>query len=99
MTSGKKYSPEFKAQAVALANDGSRSTALVARELGINPDTLRGWVQKERVSRGAAESLDDDERVELGRLRRRVAELELEKQILKKAAVFFAKETEHPTGK
>jgi transposase len=76
-----------------LVVDGGRSVRDVARELDVNHETLRNWVgalKRERATPGGPVS--GDERAELARLRRRVAELELEKEILKKAAVFFARE-------
>ena len=89
-----KYPPEFREQAVALVLDGNRSAREVARELGINHETLRNWVTKARRDRAAGPAaLNSDERLELARLRRKVAELEVEKEILKKAAVFFAKDS------
>jgi transposase len=88
------YPIEFRQQATSLVLDGGRSVRDVARELGINHETLRNWVARARKDRAAGPAvLGDDERLELARLRRRVAELELEKEILKKAAVFFARET------
>lgn len=91
-----KYPEEFRRQAAALVLDSGRSIRDVARELDVNHETLRNWVDKARKERadGSGADLDRDERAELARLRRRVAELEVEKQILKKAAVFFARETE-----
>ncbi len=89
-----KYPPEFRDQAVALVLDGNRGVRDVARELGINHETLRNWVTKARRDRTAGPAaLSSDERLELARLRRKVAELEMEKEILKKAAVFFAKDS------
>jgi transposase len=89
-----KYSEEFRRQAAMLVVDGHRPARDVARELDVHHETLRNWVaalKRERATPGGLVS--PDERAELGRLRRRVAELELEKEILKKAAVFFARET------
>ncbi|MGY1673860.1 MULTISPECIES: transposase [unclassified Geodermatophilus] len=89
-----KYSEEFRRQAAMLVVDGGRGVRDVARELDVNHETLRNWVgalKRERAAPGGPVS--GDERAELARLRRRVAELELEKEILKKAAVFFARET------
>jgi transposase len=77
-----------------LVVDGHRPVREVARELDVNHETLRNWVaalRRERAAPGGPVSAD--ERAEIARLRRRVAELELEKEILKKAAVFFARET------
>ncbi|MGK7221897.1 transposase [Kocuria flava] len=80
-----KYPPEFREQAVALVLDGHRSAREVARELGINHETLRNWVTKARRDRAAGPAaLSSDERLEVARLRRKVAELEVEKEILKK---------------
>lgn len=89
-----KYSPEFRDQAVALVLDGNCSAQEVARELGINHETLRNWVTKVRRDRAAGPAaLSSDERFELARLRRKVAGLEVEKEIMKKSAVFFAEDS------
>uniref|UniRef100_UPI001E527BAF transposase n=1 Tax=Catenulispora rubra TaxID=280293 RepID=UPI001E527BAF len=72
-----------------------RRVADVARELGLVPETLRNWVvaaEKHRVS-AAAGGLDEAERAELAALRRRVRVLEEEKEILREATQFFARET------
>ena len=91
-----KYPEEFRRQAAALVLDSGRSVRDVGRELGVNHETLRNWVDKLRQERagGRPGDLNADERAELIRLRRQGAQLELEKEILKKAAVFFARETE-----
>ena len=89
-----QYSDEFRRQAAMLVVDGGRAVRDAARELDVNHETLRNWVgalRRERAAPGGPVSVD--ERAELARLRRRVAELELEKEILQKAAVFFARET------
>ena len=89
-----KYPEEFRRQAAMLVVDGQRPAREVARELGVNHETLHNWVdglKRERAAPGGP--ISPDERAELARLRRKVAELELEKEILKKAAVFFARET------
>ncbi len=89
-----KYPEEFRRQAAALVVDGGRGVRDVARELDVNHETLRNWVAAMRTERAAPGGpVSADERAELARLRRRVAELELEKEILKEAAAFFAKET------
>ena len=66
-----------------------------ARDLGVNPETLRTWVKQAKIDRGLGPvgALTTAERQEFTRLRRRVVELEQERSILVKAAVFFAKET------
>ena len=89
-----KDSEEFRRQAAMLVVDGGRGVRDVARELDVNHETLRNWVAAERRQRAEGPAaLSADERFELARLRRKVAELELEREILKKAAVFFARET------
>ena len=94
-----KYPEEFRRDAVALVRSSpGRTLREIARELGVNHESLRRWVndakqadEDARVDRGRDE-LSADERDELRRLRRKVAELELEKDILRKAAAYFAKE-------
>ncbi len=89
-----KYPEEFRQRAAQLVLDSRRSVRDVAGELGVNHERLRHWVAAERRARAAGPAaLGADERLELARLRREVAELELEREILKKAAVFFARQT------
>jgi transposase len=90
-----KYPEEFRRNAAKLALEGGRSVREVARELGVNHETLRNWVEQlRRERRDGPAAVGGEERAELARLRRRVAELELEKEVLRKAAVFFARETD-----
>jgi transposase len=89
-----KYPEEFRQRAAKLVLDSRRSVRNVAGEVGVSHETLRNWVAAERRQRGdGPAALSADERLELARLRRKVAELELEREILRKAAVFFARET------
>jgi transposase len=88
---GRQYPPEFKAEAVKLAATSGKSLRQVAMDLGISNETLGVWV---REARAAGPSLSGDERAELVELRRRVKVLETEREILKKAAAFFASETD-----
>ena len=90
-----KYSEEFRADAVALVLTTEIGIAQGARDLGVNPETLRNWVKQAKIDRGQGPvgALTTAERQEFTRLRRRVVELEQERSILVKAAVFFAKET------
>ena len=91
-----KYSPEFRDDAVKLVLESTppRRVADVACELGLVPETLRNWVRaaETRQVSTTAGGLDDAERAELAALRRRVRVLEEEKEILRKATQFFARE-------
>ena len=87
-----RYSSEFRVEAIRIARSSAGPLAQVARDLGVNPETLRLWVQAAQPP--AAVPLTDDERGELGRLRREVRELRMERDILKKATAFFAKQSE-----
>ena len=88
------YPPEFRADAVRLVRSSDRSIPQIADELGISGQTLRNWVKEADVDRGASEGLTSDEKEELRRLRRDVKRLRMEREILKKAAAFFANEGE-----
>ncbi|WP_158610868.1 transposase [Micromonospora endolithica] len=81
-----KYREEFRRQAAALVLDSGRTIRDVGRELGVNHETLRNWVAqlRQECDGGMPSDLAADERAELIRLRRQVAQLELEKEILKK---------------
>jgi transposase len=87
------YDPEFRARAVELVRSGGLSKAQVARDLGVNPETLRLWVKQAEIDAGRRDGLTSDEKAELARLRREVAVLKEEREILKKAAAFFARES------
>jgi len=91
-----KYPEQFRRDAVELVASSGRSLREVGQQLGVNHETLRNWVnaakQVEAGQRDDAEQISAGEREELRRLRKKVAELELEKEILRKAAQYFAKE-------
>jgi transposase len=87
------FSEEFQRDAVALVRSGNRSIPQVAEELGVNRETLRYWVRRaEKNEALASAGVGVDELEELKRLRRENAELKVEKEILRKAAQYFAKE-------
>ncbi len=93
MAKKRKYTPEYRAEALRLVEIGDRSVTEVARDLGISMNTLWQWVQQAKVDAGQArEELTTTEREELKQLRREVARLREEREILKKATAFFAKE-------
>jgi Transposase and inactivated derivatives len=90
----KRYTAEFKRDAVALALSSDKTVTEVARDLGVSPEGLRGWVKQAKIDRGEgpAGALTTAEREELVRLRRELAEAKKANEILVKAAAFFAKE-------
>jgi transposase len=83
---------EFRREVVALLKSSGKSVPQLAGELGISPQSLRNWARQIDVDAGRAEGLTSEEREELRRLRREVKTLTEEREILKKAAVFFAKD-------
>ena len=89
----RKFSPEFREEAVRLVIETSRPIAQVAKELGINPGTLGNWVNTYRREHAGEEPAPAvAERAEMAELRRRNRELEQENLFLKKAAAYFAKD-------
>ncbi|MDW3217129.1 MAG: transposase [Acidimicrobiales bacterium] len=86
-----RYPEEFRREAVQLYRRSDRPRVEIARSLGIADGSLAAWVN-EFEARDAG-GLDEDERAELIRLRKRVVEVEEEKEILRKAAQYFARET------
>ncbi|MFI1184560.1 transposase [Streptomyces sp. NPDC020799] len=93
--SSKRYTAEFKKDAVALVRSSGRTVTDVARQLGVSTEGLRGWVKQAEVDwgEGAPGELTSAEREELVRLRRQCREQQQTIEILGKATAFFAKET------
>ncbi|WP_031511398.1 transposase [Streptomyces megasporus] len=92
----RRYTEEFKRDAVELALASDKTVTEVARDLGVSAEGLRGWVKQAKADRGQGRpgELTSAERDELKRLRRQNAEQAKTIEVLRKAAVFFAKESD-----
>jgi transposase len=89
------YPEEFRREAIRLAQLGDKPQRKLAEDLGISDVTLRNWLKQEKAAQGERPGgLSQDEREELQRLRDENARLRMEREILSKAAVFFAKESD-----
>jgi transposase len=89
------YPPEFRAEAIALMRSSGKSQRAIAADLGVSTETLRQWLKQADLDAGVRhDGLTTDEREELTRLRRENRILREEREILKKAAAFFAKEND-----
>lgn len=91
--SRRKFSDEFKRDAVEIVRSSDKSIAEVARELGIYDSTLGSWVKQDQVNRGEREGVSSDEQQELSELRRENARLRMERELLKRAVAFWVKES------
>ncbi len=89
----RKFSDEFKGDAVEIVRVSGKPIAEVARELGIYDTTLGNWVNQDRVNRGERQGLTTGEREELSELRRDNARLRMERELLKRAVAFWVKES------
>ncbi len=92
----RKFTDEFKLEAVKLIKDGGVPFRRASGDLGVNETSLRKWVQQHEIDhgRGSDQALTTGEKDELRRLRRDVRRLRMEREVLKKATAFFAKESE-----
>ena len=88
----RSYTREFKVSAVKLVNEQGYSPAEAAKSLGVDASCVRGWVKRYSAEVGLAPSGEGAMAAELRRLRQENARLRMEREILKKAAAFFAKE-------
>lgn len=88
------YPPEFRREAIRLvrASDEEHPIPGIARQIGVSDGTLRNWVNQEEIDFGRREGLTTQEKEQLRKLRREVKTLRQEKEILTKAAAFFARE-------
>jgi transposase len=88
------YPEEFRREALELLKLTGKPVSQVTKDLGVSEQTLFNWRRQAQIDEGKREGLTTEEREELRRLRKEVRKLEMEKEILKEAAVFFAKETD-----
>src|SRR3954464_9992202 len=88
----KKYDREFRDGAVRIVEETKKSIAQVARDLGVNEGTLGNWVNQARAEREGSEGLSKGDMAELKRLRAENAELRMERDVLKRSVVLWAKE-------
>lgn len=86
----KRYPPEFKRDVVAVARRGDLSVAEVAVDFDIAPESVRRWMKQADVDDGIVEGQTSSEQAELVQLRRRMRRLEMENEILRRAAAYFA---------
>jgi transposase len=88
------YPPEFRREAIQLVrvSDEEHPIPGIAREIGVSDGTLRNWVNLDEIDSGQRGGLTTEEKEELRKLRREVKTLRQEKEILRKAAAFFARE-------
>ena len=89
----RSFTPEFKAEVVALARRGDRSIGEICRDMDLVESAVRRWIARADVDEGRRDGMTSTERAEIVALRKRVRVLEEEREILKKAARFFAAET------
>jgi len=90
----RSFTDEFRAGAVRLVLDEGKTVSQVARDLDLTPSALTNWVKQARADRSKGKTgLTTEERAELAQLRKENRTLRLERDILKKAAAFFAKES------
>lgn len=91
----RKFTAQFKADAVRLVTTGAKTIQEVTKEFDLTETALREWVKRAEADagRGPPDALTTAERVELIELRKRVKRVEMERDILKKATAFFAKES------
>ena len=90
------HPPEFRRRAIELARERPKPIAELAKDLGISESCLRGWVARADVDEGRREGVTSAERAELVELRRKLRVAEMEVEILRRAAAYFARENVLP---
>jgi transposase len=92
----RKFTAEYKAEVVRLVRDGGKTIGQVSKDLDLTESAVRNWVSQAAIDRGEGlrGALTTEERQELTQLRREVRQLRMEREILKKATAFFAKENQ-----
>jgi transposase-like protein len=90
----RKFSDEFKRDAVEIVRSSDKSIAQVARELGIYDSSLGNWVRQDGIDRGEREGLTSDERARISQLERENARLRMERELLKRAVAFWVRESD-----
>jgi transposase len=91
------HPPEFRHRAVELARQGAKPAGQIAKDLGISESCLRNWMaQANADENGSSAKLTSAEKKELAELRRKTRQLEMENEILKRAAAYFARENVLP---
>ncbi len=88
------FPSEFRAEAVKLMRESEKPLPVLAKDLGVSEQTLRNWRRQAEIDAGARDGVSSDQSEELRRLRREVRTLAMEREVLRKAAVFFVKESE-----
>jgi transposase len=88
------YPPEFRAEAVRLVKTSGEPIRQISKDLGVSDQTLRNWVAQDDVDAGRKSGLTSDERARMRELERENRKLREEREILRKAAAFFAGEAE-----
>ena len=90
------HPPEFRQRAVDLARERAKPVAEIAKDLGISESCLRNWMAKADIEEGRREGVTAADRAETVALRRRVRTLEMENEVLRRAAAYFARENVLP---
>jgi len=96
MAKNNAYPREFRERAVELYRAGGVSMDVLAKQLGIASTTVANWIRQARIDDGEQPGITTADRDELTQLRREIRRLEMENEILKRAAAYFAKENVLP---